>query len=292
MGFNELKQHGTADFPIELYCLNRQSPKYEMVHHWHQELELIRVLKGNLTVTLGKKEQLLTPGMAVVVNSNTLHAAHPQDCEYQCVVFDINGFLPFQPDCRAFLEEISAGQRVIREQTAGHAAAAESIRQIFLSMERLTAQTGTRFDVLASLYRLYGTLLREKLTEPADSSHDADENTERLKRVLALIRNSYQEPLSLSDMAKVCGMSPQYFCSYFRNMTKHSPMEYLLDYRLSKAGMLLLNTDEPVTQIAFSCGFNDLSYFIKQFKSKKGISPGKFRKQLTPESIFSETTDS
>lgn len=44
---------------------------------------------------------------------------------------------------------------------------------------------------------------------------------------------------------------------------------------------MLVNTDETVTQIAYSCGFNDLSYFIKQFKNEKGVSPGKFRKQLS-----------
>ena len=64
-------------------------------------------------------------------------------------------------------------------------------------------------------------------------------------------------------------------------MTGHTPVEYLNVYRISKAAKLLLNTDEPVTQIALDCGYNDLSYFIKQFGKHKGMSPGKFRKERT-----------
>ena len=55
-------------------------------------------------------------------------------------------------------------------------------------------------------------------------------------------------------------------------------MEYLTLYRIEKASRKLINTDSSVTSIAFSCGFNDLSYFIKTFKKVKGITPAKFRK--------------
>ena len=82
-------------------------------------------------------------------------------------------------------------------------------------------------------------------------------------------------------MANVCGMSPKYFCEYFKSMTGYTPVEYLNVSRISKAAKLLLNTDEPVTQIALDCGYNDLSYFIKQFGKHKGMSPGKFRKERT-----------
>ena len=63
-----------------------------------------------------------------------------------------------------------------------------------------------------------------------------------------------------------------------KEKTGKTPVEYLNGYRIEKASQLLLNSDQSVTEIAFSCGFNDLSYFIKTFKSQKGISPAKFRK--------------
>ena len=61
-------------------------------------------------------------------------------------------------------------------------------------------------------------------------------------------------------------------------MTGRTPIEYLKIYRIEKASKKLLNTDEAVTDIAFSCGFNDLSYFIKTFKELKNITPAQYRK--------------
>ena len=52
MSYNELKQHGTLDFPIELYCLDKNHHRYEMTSHWHTEIEIIRILKGKLDVRL------------------------------------------------------------------------------------------------------------------------------------------------------------------------------------------------------------------------------------------------
>ena len=69
-----------------------------------------------------------------------------------------------------------------------------------------------------------------------------------------------------------------YFCRLFKAVTDKTPMEYLNSYRIEKAAAKLLSTDESVTDIAYSCGFNDLSYFIKVFRDFKGISPKQFRK--------------
>ena len=54
---------------------------------------------------------------------------------------------------------------------------------------------------------------------------------------------------------------------------------YLTDYRLTAASHLLRRTQEPVTTIAASCGFESLSYFIRKFKARYGTSPGSYRKQ-------------
>lgn len=72
--------------------------------------------------------------------------------------------------------------------------------------------------------------------------------------------------------------SPKYIGCFFKSMTGKTPIEYLNEYRIEKACHKLRYTDMPVTDIAFSCGFSDLSYFIKTFKRLKGVSPGKYRK--------------
>ena len=79
-------------------------------------------------------------------------------------------------------------------------------------------------------------------------------------------------------MADAVGFSTKYFCNFFKNMTGKTPVGYLNVYRIEKACKKLLTTDMPITQIAYTCGFNDLSYFIKIFKQIKNCTPKQFRK--------------
>ena len=56
MSYNELLQRGTADFPIELYSVDEYDHRYEMVSHWHSEMEIIRVIRGNLNIRLNNDD--------------------------------------------------------------------------------------------------------------------------------------------------------------------------------------------------------------------------------------------
>lgn len=282
MGFNEIKQHGTQDFPIELYKLYPFSPKYEMVHHWHKEIEIIRVTKGNLYLTLGKNTYFLESGKAAVVNSDTLHGAIPEkNSEYSCAVFDPSGFVTPQQSVQSFVNEIKSGQIRFCEVPEDKRAV-EAVNAVFDTLENgLPGQLPyMKMTAVSAIYNFYGTFLRLGLVNRTNSDAvTQNKDSVKLKRTLEYIRQNYSQQIKLDDIANVCGMSPKYFCAYFKSMTGHTPVEYLNVYRISKAAKLLLNTDEPVTQIALDCGYNDLSYFIKQFGKHKGMSPGKFRKE-------------
>ena len=64
---------------------------------------------------------------------------------------------------------------------------------------------------------------------------------------------------------------------------KQSFTEYLNSYRLAKAEQLLSATDKSIVEISEELGFSTPSYFIQQFKSKKGVSPKQYRLKFTRE---------
>ena len=101
----------------------------------------------------------------------------------------------------------------------------------------------------------------------------------KLKKTLQRIRLDYAATLTLEDLAMEAGLSPKYFCRMFRQVTGRTPVDYLNYYRIECAAEQLLTTCEPVTDIALSCGFNDLSYFVKQFRRYKGCSASIYRRQ-------------
>ena len=88
----ETQQRGTFDFPFAFYHVTSTHPRYIMSYHWHVEYEIIRILEGSLHVTMDEKEFTANQGDIVFVNSGILHSGEPQDCIYQCIVFDINAF--------------------------------------------------------------------------------------------------------------------------------------------------------------------------------------------------------
>ncbi len=279
MIYNELKQRGTADFPIEYHFVDKNHTRYEMSAHWHSELEIIRILQGELKVRLNNQNYTAKEGDVIFVNPETVHAASPDACVYECLIFHIDFLDTDINSCRFFVESILNREFAINEYTPAELSVFHtSVDNAFEAIKNKSS--GYKFKVIGALYAMLGVIVDEHLYSSvnSDTSIANNKNIPKLKRVLIFLRENYNIQLTLTDMAKAVGMSPKYFCYFFKEMTGKTPVEYLNAYRIEKASQILLNSDQSVTEIAFSCGFNDLSYFIKTFKAHKNISPAKFRK--------------
>ena len=89
----ENKKRGTIDFPIELYSLNSASPRYQMPFHWHLEYELILITSGSFELSLDGKAFPMQAADCAWVGSGVIHGGIPEDCIYECVVFDLGTLL-------------------------------------------------------------------------------------------------------------------------------------------------------------------------------------------------------
>lgn len=84
---------GTFDFPIELYYVDKTHPRYEMPFHWHMEHELILVLQGCLHLSVDGETWDLHTGDCALIGDGSIHGGTPENCVYECVVFDLERFL-------------------------------------------------------------------------------------------------------------------------------------------------------------------------------------------------------
>ena len=82
----------------------------------------------------------------------------------------------------------------------------------------------------------------------------------------------------MADAAKAVSLSPSYFSRLFRAASGLSPYEYLLGVRLEKAKEMLLETQAPVSEVAYRTGFGSDANFIAFFRKETGLSPLKFRR--------------
>ncbi len=99
------------------------------------------------------------------------------------------------------------------------------------------------------------------------------------------IRENFIKDISLMDLAKHCNVSPFHFSRIFKSFTRYSPYLYLQSVRLKQAE-LLLKTNLPVADVAFSSGFNSIDYFSSAFKKKYRLSPTAYRNGLKTKQDF------
>jgi AraC-like DNA-binding protein len=99
----------------------------------------------------------------------------------------------------------------------------------------------------------------------------------RVDVAIERIEASFDEPLALADLAREVGLSPYHFLRVFRRLTGTTPHQYLLGARLRHAARMLLDSERPITDIAYDSGFADLSNFVRTFHRAIGASPRAYR---------------
>lgn len=102
----------------------------------------------------------------------------------------------------------------------------------------------------------------------------------RLAAVVQHIQDNYVQPLNLTHLAKMAGMSVAQLERYFHKVFHLTPRQVLLKTRLDAATALLVSNDK-VTDVAALCGYTDHSAFTRQFKATVGITPSEYRTLLT-----------
>ncbi|MCQ2449294.1 MAG: helix-turn-helix domain-containing protein [Clostridia bacterium] len=107
---------------------------------------------------------------------------------------------------------------------------------------------------------------------------------EIVERICAIIGNEYQTPLSLEVVAKKVYLSPTYVSRIFKEYTGVNFSRYIKDFRLNKSKELLENEAfrvNNINEIAEAVGFLNVAFFCASFKEKFGVSPTKYRRNLT-----------
>jgi len=100
-----------------------------------------------------------------------------------------------------------------------------------------------------------------------------------IQNVLAYINNNYNQTIRISELAKRFGISESYLSHEFSRFTRRSIYEYILYRRIMLARQMMLK-DTSLNTIAYQCGFNDYSNFLRSFTKMVGVSPSQYRKQL------------
>ena len=280
-GFHEIKEHGEREFPFNIYpcCIPQDFPQVRV--HWHQEMEIIAVKKGELLVTVDKETSRIRQGEAAVVFPGQLHGIFQsgnERAEYENIIFRLELLMGRGEDLcgiRFLLpmeRDRGHGAVHMRKGVQGYEDFMEGVR--LLDELCLGKRYGYELGVKGALFYMMSALL--ETWKPGERKGGRD-TRERMRGLLDFIEEHYGEKITVQEAAERCYYSQSHFMKYFRQYMGVSFVEYLNSYRLFQAAGLLRTTDQPVTRIAQSCGFDNLSYFNRLFRRMYQMTPGQYR---------------
>lgn len=303
----ESRQHGILEYPVAVYhnTLDTFNMKY-VPWHWHDEIEINIVIKGNAIFKANDDVALLTAGQAQFVNQNVLHSVRPSNGSDSCEFYSI----VFHP---AFL--FGYGQTVMSSKYLTPILASEQHKHLILTPE-IEWQKHI-LDTCAQLYEAqnaqafgYELYVKEKLcsiwleilkqfTLSEHAEHLSNKTPGnmvideiRVKKAILYMEQHHSETVTLDDIATAIHISKSECCRCFKRTLNLTPFEYLMRFRIFEATRKM-QRQEPVSHsisaLAFSVGFNNASYFNKLFKQYLQCTPKEYKKQLMNRSALTPT---
>ena len=255
-------------------------PDFRAVSHWHDDLEFIVILDGQMAYDINGQKILLQTGEGIFVNSRCFHYGYSDthaECLFICILLSPQLLSVNTYFIQNYLDPL--------------------IQNSHFPYQKLNPSIQWQNTILHDLKILYENnitkiqpfIILEKsvhifrlLSENMNFFPDYDKNTEDILALTAMIgyvQKNYPEKLLLKDISSAGNCCKTKCTSLFQRYLNTSPMIYLNRYRLEKSIFLLRNTSMSVTEIAYMCGFSNTSYFCELFHKYYHTTPGKFRSQ-------------
>ena len=276
----ETKHHGEVRFPFNICPCTIPGDFRQVAVHWQDSMELVYIKRGSGLVQTGAQVCTAQSGDIFVLTPGTLHAIRQaESCtmEYENIIFDVELLGGAEDLCaEKYLLPLQSGRLALPEHItpdeAWYPQAADCLKEA--EEANRCKQFGYELCIKGALLRFLALLIAQsKALPPAEKA-----STQRLRAVLQWISAHYSEPVCVADAAALCQCSPNHFMRWFRQMTGQTFIIFLREYRLNAAAEALRTTEDTILSISEQCGFENLSYFNREFKAHFGMTPREYRK--------------
>ena len=276
----ENKPHGTKDDPFSTYHIQNGGQSFQIPVHWHDELEIIYVKSGFLTVNISGENYIGKPGDAFVVSPGNLHFMGSQNgtVDYFTFLFPLK-YIAFRSDDMLddkLIEPLNSGHLMISPEIKDTVKEqCEQLARVYAaeideSESKITGQIRKKIILLQFIHELWkkGFIVENDTT---------GRNTVE-KEMVSYIQQNYTGKILLREFGEQFHLSEKYISRYFKEHFHITLSQYVTYLRLEHAKQMLQETDISVTEVAMQSGYQNISYFIRSFKKTYGVSPLKYRK--------------
>ncbi len=279
--------------------------------HWHPEVELCWLQEGELDFYIEEECYTLRAGDVIFVPPHLLHIARNhagKKGQFRAFVFSTD-LVAEKADSlyRKYVQRVVQHSRsyplLLRQEIPGisqnERQRENQTVQLERQQERQQRKTDWQQEIRGHLTEIFALeeetentelyirskamliwhLLFQNCFSQAETDHELEKLENQLGETLEFLRKHYAEDISLEQMAKTAHMSESQFCRCFKRLTGNTPFTWLKRWRIVRSCAYLTDTEEKISEIAMKCGFNNLSYFNREFLRLMGVTPSRYRRR-------------
>jgi AraC-like DNA-binding protein len=263
----------------------RTKSKFDFPLHSHEELELNFIMnaKGAKRV-IGDHIAEIDDLELVLVGSNLPHVWQTHKCKSE-EIKEIT--IQFHKDLfdEKFLRrnQMSFIRNMLERSAKGILFSKQTIEQITPRLIILSQKHGfdSVLELLSILHDLSASRNMHTLSDATFSNAEFSYNSRRIDKAFEYMNQNFHKHIPLNEVAKLVNMTEVSFSRFFKTRTGITFIDSLLEIRLGHASRLLIDTTQSVSEVAYNCGFNNISNFNRLFKKKKNCTPKEFRENYS-----------
>jgi len=257
---------------------------FPSMRHFHPEVEILLVVEGTGTRYVGDSVEPFAPGDLVMIGPNVSHewcsdkksGTGVSEAIYILFNTEIMGSEFWNlPESKIILKIIQQSERGIK-------LTGKTRDDVAFLMKRIDTSFGfNRITLLMTILEMIAFNGEyQYLASPVIQNTINDRDSERLNKVYKYVLDNCQQEINLERASSIANLSKAAFCRYFKKRANKTFVRFLNEIRIGQACRLLVNENQSIAEICYRCGYNNISYFIRQFSAITGFTPLGYRKKF------------
>jgi AraC-like DNA-binding protein len=257
--------------------------------HYHDEFELMYIFRSFGKRYVGDSVETFQEGDLVLVGHQLPHCwqndevffKNPQTHPAKAIILQFGK--DFFSDAFRYAE-FNAIRELLENASRGISFGPTTTQELAPMILQLTKEKGfQRILLFLQLLQALAHATDIRLLASNGFKYRDNQSSTKITQMLQLISEQYTNQLSLDEISSEFNMSPSAFCNYFKRKTGKTLINYLNEYRIAQSCKHLTSSDMNISEIAYLCGFNNLSNFNRIFKRIMGRTPQQYKVTWTQE---------
>lgn len=281
----------TSLTPSDCFAVfSKVKTKFDFPLHYHEEYELNLIINGKgIKRIVGDNIEVIDDLELVLIGPNLYHAWVTHQCDSETIT---EVTIQFHKDLfdERFLKrnQLAFLKNMLERSQRGISFAPETIHLLKDRLLDLDKKSGfdSVLELLSVLHDLSTSRNMRTLSNLSFNNEKICYNSRRIEKVFEHMNANYHKHVTLAEVARIANMPEASFSRFIRKRTGKTFIDSLNEIRLGHASRMLIDSTNTVAEIAYKCGFNNISNFNRIFKRKKMCIPKEFRETYTGNRVF------